>query len=371
MNLLNKNNDCLRKIYHYVPWIFFIDKGVVFNKTGSFQKTLEYKPISFNDDHEQLRTTNVINETLKALGSNWAYFFEVQHNQVETNGYKNQYYITIVYMPPLTFIDSFFDEKEKNNYLFYLNYFLNEIQTIVKSLKNVLSYIRYLNDADTLTYLHSCISINRGHISVPEVPLFLDYVLADNILECGITPKLGNFFLGIITINGHHPQTFSQIIKDLDKIDVEYRFSTRLILMDDKDTVSELESYTKKFFVSRKGIWSILKDSIKKKKDNIEDNALNNETIPEKCINVKEFISDLSVKSGYYSSCIVIWDDDLEVLKSKTSQIENIVNNIGIITIAETYNSVPTWLSSIPGHCWANLKRPLVLSLELHYYFII
>ncbi|WP_416092611.1 hypothetical protein, partial [Paenibacillus larvae] len=37
----------------------------------------------------------------------------------------------------------------------------------------------------------------------------------------------------------------------------------------------------------------------------------------------------------------------------------------GFVTIPETLNAVDAWLSSIPGHAYANVRQPIVSTLNL------
>ena len=47
------------------------------------------------------------------------------------------------------------------------------------------------SDAETLTYLHSCISTRRQRVRVPETPMYLDAILVDEDLTGGLEPRLG------------------------------------------------------------------------------------------------------------------------------------------------------------------------------------
>jgi type IV secretory pathway VirB4 component len=50
---------------------------------------------------------------------------------------------------------------------------------------------RWLDDGETLTYLHSTVSTKRHRVRVPETPIYLD-ALADQPLTGGLEPRLGN-----------------------------------------------------------------------------------------------------------------------------------------------------------------------------------
>ena len=60
----------------------------------------------------------------------------------------------------------------------------------------------WLDDAETLTYLHSCISTRRQRVRVPETPMHLDALLADQPLAGGLEPRLGDAHLRTLTVIG-------------------------------------------------------------------------------------------------------------------------------------------------------------------------
>src|SRR3546814_15989973 len=50
----------------------------------------------------------------------------------------------------------------------------------------------WLSYAETLTYLHSTISTHDQRIALPDTPMHLDALLADETLVGGLTPQLGD-----------------------------------------------------------------------------------------------------------------------------------------------------------------------------------
>jgi len=45
--------------------------------------------------------------------------------------------------------------------------------------------------------------------------------------------------------------------------------------------------------------------------------------------------------------------------------VERIINNLGFTCIRENVNAVEAWLGSLPGHVYANIRQPLVHTLNL------
>src|SRR3546814_7726567 len=72
---------------------------------------------------------------------------------------------------------------------------LRDFQSVVRQVGDILAgfmpEIRELNDDETLTYLHSCISTKRHTVIRPEVPFYLDTMLTDDDFQAGLFPKLG------------------------------------------------------------------------------------------------------------------------------------------------------------------------------------
>ena len=85
----------------------------------------------------------------------------------------------------------------------------------------------WLDDEETLTYLHSCISTRRQRVRVPETPMYLDAFLADEELTGGLEPRLGGAHLRTLTIMGFPSQTWPGLLDDLNRLAFPYRWATR------------------------------------------------------------------------------------------------------------------------------------------------
>ena len=56
---------------------------------------------------------------------------------------------------------------------------------------------------------------------------------------------------------------------------------------------------------------------------------------------------------------------DPAVADEKLRMVERVIQGRGFVTIPETLNAVDAWLSSIPGHAYANVRQPIVSTLNL------
>ena len=83
---------------------------------------------------------------------------------------------------------------------------------------------------------------------------------------------------------------------------------------------------------------------------------------------LQELATD-AVAYGYYTSTITVWDRDREQCRKKIDRVCTVINNKGFATRIETSNSFQAWLSSLPGHVWANVRRPLINTINLAHLF--
>ncbi|MDT4816940.1 type IV secretion/conjugal transfer ATPase, VirB4 family [compost metagenome] len=62
---------------------------------------------------------------------------------------------------------------------------------------------------------------------------------------------------------------------------------------------------------------------------------------------------------------MTVSDRDAQVAEEKLRLVERVIQGRGFITIAESLNAVEAWLSSIPGNAYANVRQPLISTLNL------
>src|SRR3546814_14776391 len=80
-----------------------------------------------------------------------------------------------------------------------LRAFTAETDRVLDLLSGFVPEIRALDDAETLTFLHGCISAKRHPVTVPDTPIYLDGLLVDTPLSGGLEPMLGAQHLRTVT----------------------------------------------------------------------------------------------------------------------------------------------------------------------------
>jgi len=398
LNLTEYQNKS-RRISDLFPWAALVAKGVVLNKDGSFQQTLRFRgPDLESSTQEQLvAATARLNNALKRLGSGWAVFIEArrQHSleypedgafqdpvswlidaqrrdefECEGEHYESQYFLTFQYLPPREALNKagrFFVSKTSNthdsSYDKTLAYFKATVSRLYDILKDFMFEVCYLDDDDTLTYLHTCVSDKYHPVKKPQVPMYLDGILADTPLTGGLEPMLGTLHLRTITIMSFPASSVPAILDQINHLPIEYRWVSRYLPLDKLDAEKILKNYRRQWFAKRKGILTLLNESFSKSESAMIDTAAIRKSHDSDAA-LQELAED-HVSFGYYTGTVTVLDENPQTVVQKAREIERIINGLGFTTILETMNAVDAWLSSLPGHCYANVRMPLIHSLNL------
>jgi type IV secretory pathway VirB4 component len=278
----------------YLPWAALVEKGVVLNKDGSFQRTARFRGPDLDSatPAELVAITSRLNNALRRLGSGWAIFIEAQrvpanrypHSQFpdpisrlvdaerkaqfEEEGahFESRYFLTLLWLPPAD------DTARAENWLYegrtqaaadwhgVLESFIDRTDRVLGLVEGFMPETDWLGDAETLTYLHSCISTKRQRVRVPETPMYLDAVLADEDLAGGFEPRLGTAHLRTLTVMGFPSQSWPGLLDDLNQLAFAYRWSTRAICLDKTDAARVLVRIRRQWFAKRKSVLAILKE---------------------------------------------------------------------------------------------------------------
>jgi type IV secretory pathway VirB4 component len=71
------------------------------------------------------------------------------------------------------------------------------------------------------------------------------------------------------------------------------------------------------------------------------------------------------VAAGYYTSVVVLMDEDRERLAASALSVEKAINRLAFAARIETINTLDAYLGSLPGHGVENVRRPLINTMNL------
>lgn len=383
-----------------LPWAAVVAPGVVLNKDGSFLKAIKFRgpDLESSTEPQLVSVTARLNNALKRLSSGWAIFIEANRKHAQgypeegdfpdpvswlldaerrelfnTEGehFESDYYLTFQYLPPketVSKLSHFFISTQENtkgsaDYRKILTFFETTVQRLYDILRDFLYEVEFLNDEGILTYLHNCISDKPHRVKPPETPAYLDALLADSPLVGGFEPKLGKHFLKTLSIMGFPSSSVPAILDQLNHLSLEYRWVTRFLPLDKLEAEKILKNYRRQWFAKRKGLFTLLTETFTKSESAMVDNAAIRKS--QEVDEALQSLADDHVSFGYYTATVTVWDESLEAVIQKQRAIERVINGLGFVTVAEQVNAVEAWLSSLPGHIYANVRMPLMHSLNL------
>ena len=360
----------------FLPWAALVGTGVVVNKDGSFQRTAQFRGPDLDSavPAELVAIAGRINNALRRLGSGWAVFVEAQRvpalsypdsqfpdaasalvdaerkAQFEEEGahYESRYFLTLLYLPPAEeaaraerFLYEGRDRESGANARETLAGFVDRTDRVLQLLEGFMPECDWLDDAETLTYLHATISTRVQRVRVPEVPMHLDALLADQPLTAGLEPMLGNAHLRVLTITGFPSATTPGILDDLNRLAFPYRWSTRAIMLDKTDATRLLTKIRRQWFAKRKSIAAILKEIMTNEASALLDTDAHNKAMDADAA-LQELGSDL-IGEAYVTATVTVWDAEPRIADEKLRLAEKVIQGRDFTCIAETTNAAEAW----------------------------
>lgn len=244
-----------------------------------------------------------------------------------------------------------------------LEAFVSESVRLLDLLDGVMPEIGWLDDALTLTYLHDCVSTRRHPVAVPEVPMHLDALLADEPLVGGLAPMLGGMHLRTLSVRGFPTSTWPGVLDDLNRLGFAYRWCTRFLCLDKPEAEKELTRLRRQWFAKRKNIVALLRETIFQRESPLVDSDASNKAADADA--ALQALGRDQVAFGYVTATVTVSDADATAADEKLRAVERAIQGRGFVTIPETLNAVEAWLSSIPGNAYANVRQPIVSTLNL------
>lgn len=381
----------------FLPWAALVEKGIVLNKDGAFQRTARFRGPDLDSatPAELVGVTSRLNNALRRLGSGWAIFVEAQRITAQTYPhntfpdaasalvdlerrdafeeagahFESRYFMTLVWLPPAE------DASRIEGWLYegraqsgvdpheLLRGFVDRTNRVLQLVEGFMPEVAWLDDGETLTYLHSTISTRKQRVRVPETPMHLDALLADEPLAGGLEPRLGSHHLRTLTVVGFPTATHPGILDELNRLAFPYRWSTRAILLDKTEAVKLLTKIRRQWFAKRKSVAAIVKEVMTNEASTLVDSdAANKATDAD--LALLELGTD-DVGQAYVTATVTVWDEDAGLAAEKLRLVEKVIQGRDFTCMPEGVNALEAWLGSLPGHAYANVRQPPLSTLNL------
>jgi type IV secretion system protein VirB4 len=386
------------RLSDHLPWAALVAPGIVLNKDGSFQRTFAFRgpDLESSTKSELVSISARVNNVLRRFGSGWAIFFDAERIEAlgyprsdfpdpasalvdkereasfegERDHYESLYHLTLLWLPPADAqagAERALVEKAEpssgRDWGEALAAFTTETNRAADLLANLMPDVRALDDTETLTFLHAAISNRRHPVAAPETPIYLDAILADTPLTGGLEPMLGDEHLRTLTVLGFPSVTSPGILDALNHQDLGYRWSTRFIPLDKVEATRALTRLRRQWFNKRKSVTALLREVLYNQPVQLIDSDADNK-VADADLALQALGADY-VSFGYLTTTITVKAPTGTAADEKIRLVERIVNGLGFTTRRERVNAVEAWLSSIPGQVYANVRQPLVHTLNL------
>lgn len=389
-----------------------IEDGIILNKDGSLMAAWYYRgqDLATVSVAERNRISAHVNAALVKLGSEWCLHQDVirieskkypkpeashfpdlitrlideeRRMQFESEGkhYENVYTITLTYLPDKAkqakFGEMMYEDHRQNKTSaadLALRHFKTGINDFIDRLNSILKLYRLKGETYTdafgqehthdhfLSHIHQTITGQMHPIDLPPCPMYLDAVIGGQEFFSGVIPKINDYFIQVVAIEGFPAHSHPGILAELDQIAGVYRWNTRFIFQDPVDANAALKAYKRKWEQQVRGFVDQIFHSKQTSTGVVNRDAL--EMVEQTETAISENSSGL-VAYGYYTSIIALMDTDREKLEQTARAVKRIINNLHFSARVETINTVEAYLGSLPGHAVQNIRRPLLNTLQL------
>jgi type IV secretion system protein VirB4 len=386
------------RLADHLPWAALVGPGIVLNKDGSFLRVLAFRgpDLESATEAELIAACARANNVLKRFGSGWALFLDAERREAidypdsrfpdaaswlvdrERRGrfesahghYESHFHLSLTWLPPADAHDRAGrmlverpDADQGRDWRAALAQFVAETTRALDLFAAFMPEMRALNDEETLAYLHGAISTRRHALAVPATPIYLDAVLADTGLLGGLEPMLGDHHLRTLTVLGFPSLSSPGMLDALNHQAFAYRWVTRFIALDKPDATKALTRIRRQWFNKRKSIAALLREVMYNQPTQLIDSDADNKVAHADL--ALQALGQDHVAFGYLTTTITVSDPDRQAVEDKVRAVERITGGLGFTTIREGVNAVEAWLSSLAGQVYANVRQPLVHTLNL------
>jgi type IV secretion system protein VirB4 len=381
----------------HLPWAALIAPSILLNKDGSFSSVFRFRgpDLDSSTPAELLITRARFNTLLKRLGTGWCLHVEAHRHQALPypdqrpthlaallvdqerryqlegfgSSFETDHYATFTWLPPA-------DQENQIQTLFFGKSphqapswheakirFQQEILILFDLLTKAVPEAELLKDEALLTYLHATISPKPHPIAPLDTPVFLDCQLSDAPLRGGLNPMLGDHHLRCVSIRSLPARTLPGLLDALGTLPFEYRWVGRFIALDKTSADAEILRIRKRWFAKRKGMGALLREALTKEDMPLLDTDALAKT--HECDDALEALGAEACAFGWLTLTVTLLDKDEAALESKARAVEAALNHQGFVARTEDLNAVEAWLGSLPGEPYADVRRPLISTLNL------
>jgi len=393
----------VRKFWEFIPYAALVGKGGVgITKNGFFLRTFrcEANDLSFSHESQIFEIFRSLNNCFRVFSDGgWGLYLDSFRGEISLEGsvfnevapevakvfesyresslgnfYASEHFLTICFNPysmKSKFSDMLFykdkdkttkDEREKRDFYRALDVFVNRTIDIEKMLGDVFRVVKPLDNDETMTFYHRCVSNTYHPVKTPFIPMYLDVVLSDSTFIPDTITKLDDSFVHTLSINDFPSETDLGMISEIMSTNMNFHFSLRFLSISKDEARSKIKALRKSHFQKRKGLGGAIHEAITKEEVLLEDT----EALAQ-AEDSSEALSLLTegMSLGNVSGVFVVMDEVWEVGKDTIKKIKKILNAHGYIAKEETLGNPLAFLGTFHGNVDYNPRSLLISTSNL------
>ena len=390
------------------PWAYLVDDGIILNKNGSITAGFIYRGEDLANITQEVnnRITLTINQALKmfdngyiinsdlirtkhTINFNYQNYFNNKAAQLieqervnqflDNNYYNSEYIITITYLPNITsknrFTEKFFDE-DTEEYTSSLDYIIENFKNKITEFENLMSSVvkirrlrtkqvtqEYLED-ELCNYLNYSLTCINQKLKLPA-GYALDEWIGNQDFISGIYPKIGDYYLSVISIDQFPHNTSSNILHVIDTLPFDLRHHTRFIYSNKQQAEKLIRKQQKLWDRQTRKFSDMLFERIFSAGNIGRFNRDASNMSEDSEIALTDARSE-AVKFGYYTSTIILFDTNEKHLKEKEKIVTRAIQSLEFNVRVEKINAIDTFLGTLAGmHKSHGFREPILHTLNL------
>ncbi len=386
-----------------VPWRAVLAPGVVLQKDRhGLQRTYAVRGPDVMGETPEVQGALMLqaNDVLKRLGGRWMLQSEAQRRRVvslpesrwrhpvaalidqerrqalleDPGSLATTYYLTLTWYPPspstqrgLRWLISGPGQPRNvahaDDQQVSLQDFVTQADYLMELLKGMLAVCRPLSTAETLTYLHNCVS-DRWHDVAPLAVLAdIDAQLCDTPWLGGWYPTLGQWHVRTCSVLAYPATSTVGVVRALDAADVAYRWCTRWVGLERQVQAGILRKTQGAWVGQERSFFARMAETMTHEPTRVLNTDATNKA--EEADAARQEIGADIVAYGDFTSTVTVWDRDPDQVEAKLQVVMQAFDRHGFVTTAERHQATAAWLSSHPGNRLDNVRRTPQHSLTL------
>lgn len=404
---LTEFRSTARGLPDFLPWAALVDNGIVLTKSGALMAGFAFRgPDLDSSTREELTSVAArINAALQ-MTDGWSLHVDTlrgrsQFSMPEANwpdrttrllgeardiaregeskGYDSRSILVVCWHPDgdaASKTEALFvsGAGESGPHLKALATFKGALREIRDRLSSLIKINRLVDEelpdgsisSPLLAHLQACVSFEqRQKFIIPENPMYLDAVLGRRSMVPGFEPIIAGKTIVALSITGMPATSHPGILDFLGRLQTEYRWSNRFIFLSTRQADKEIKSYRSKWAQKRLSLMNLLRQANNGNAThvNMDADAMANDAVEAEAVN-----SSGLVRFGYWTSTILLAHETPEVAREAARQVRKRIVDSGFDAMIEDVNAVEAVIGSMPGNTHANVRRPLIHTLNLAHY---